>query len=140
VYGAGKSDCAGQGACGADSGLGLVAAEVFAGPGDEIRTLSANDSASALVEIVDGAGVVAGLGVANGLVSAGAGPGFDEKGLENGLELADTLLVNDVAPNRLAPRSVFGLGGALGLGSGSASFTGLHCSWMLSNVTLRIER
>lgn len=99
------------------------------------------------MEGVDRAGawaavVVAGLGVANGLALDAAEPVFDEKGLENGFALADTLLVNDVAPNKLAPRSVLGLGGATGFG-GSAffpSFTGLHCSWILSQVTLRIER
>lgn len=110
------------------------------GPGDDSRTLSANDSASALVDsvVVDGcgAGAVAGLGFANGFSPAAAGPEFDEKGFE----LADTALINEVAPNKLAPRSCFGFWGALVSASFSDLVSSFDCCGALSRVTLRVAR
>lgn len=141
----GKSDCAGQGVWGEhDSGGCLVvvvaAGLVDSGSGDETRTLSANDSARALVDavVVDccGAGVVAGLGLANGFSPAVAGLEFDEKGFE----LADTALVSEVAPNRLAPRSCFGFCGALDSACSSGLVSSFDFCDALSRVTLRVAR
>lgn len=161
LYGAGKADCAGQGVwTPVDSGVCFVAVpEVLAGAGEEIRTLSANVSASALVDMVvvgdlaagslalAGAVGVAGLGIANGLAPAVLEPGVAEKGLEKGLEFADTLLVSAVAPNKLAPKSTLGFGGAIGsagLGSGlGLGFSSFFCgcgSGRPGRLTLRVAR
>ena len=112
MYGAGKADCAGHGVCeSADSGVGFVGFPVTttleSGPGGDKRTFSAKDSASVLVSgsLVEGGGAVVGFGAAKGFESpAGDEPWFEE----NGFAFDETLLVNDVAPNKLAPRSCFG--------------------------------
>lgn len=117
----------------------VVGCLLGSGPGDESRTLSAKDSARAFVDaaVVDGWGVgdAAGLGVANGFSPAVAGPELDE----NGFELAATALVNEVAPNKLAPRSCFGFWGAL-VSATSGLLSSFDCCGALSTATLRVAR
>jgi hypothetical protein len=140
--GQGVWESADSGVC-LDAAAGFVDVVLDSSSGDERRTLSAKESASALVSLLVGVGDGAGaadFGIAKGLAPPAAGaPKLEEKGFA----FAETLPVRDVAPNRLAPRSCFGFSGA-GVGSGAFStgffFSSCLWAWGFSRLILRVER